>query len=237
MIDGADVRVTGNNSLISAGVAVGGVLAAVDTVINSSDIRKVFCNIRPPGHHASSHQAAGFCIFNNVAIGAKKALTYPGINRVLIFDWDLHHGDGTQNIFKCGREVMFASFHRSAPFYPNSGSAREKGKYYNIHNYPRGQYDNITDYMDEFYNNFIPKAIEFDPDIIFISCGFDGHKDDLYEALPLDYNHYKLMTKAICIMANRCCDGRLVSVLEGGYTPNVIADCAAAHVNELMANK
>lgn len=236
MIDHDDVRVTGEDSLISAGVAVGGVLAALDAVVNSNHIRKVFCNVRPPGHHASSHKAAGFCIFNNVAIGAKKALTYPNINRVLIFDWDLHHGDGTQQVFKCGKDVMFASFHRAKPFYPNSGGSDEQGKYFNIHNYPQHEEGTIEDYMNDFYRDFLPKARDFKPDIVFISCGFDGHKDDHYEALPLDYNHYKLMTKALCDLANQYCDGRLISVLEGGYTPSVIAACTAVHVNELLSN-
>lgn len=237
MIDNDDVRVSGEDSLVSAGVAVGGVLAAVDAVINSPHIRKVFCNVRPPGHHASSHRAAGFCIFNNVAIGAKKALTYPNINSVLIFDWDLHHGDGTQQVFKCGKDVMVVSFHRAKPFYPDSGSIDEKGKHFNIHNYPQHENSTIEDYMNNFYQDFLPKAHEFNPDLVFISCGFDGHKDDYYGALPLDYNHYKLMTKSLCDLANRCCDGRLISVLEGGYTPNVIADCAAVHINELLSNK
>ena len=236
MIDHEDVRVSGEGSLVSAGVAVGGVLVALDAVLNHKYIRKVFCNIRPPGHHASSYKAAGFCIFNNVAIGAKKALQHPDINRVLIFDWDLHHGDGTQTIFKCSKNVMVTSFHRSAPFYPDSGHSEEKGKYFNIHNYPQAENSTAEDYMREFYQVFLPKAIDFRPDIIFISCGFDGHKDDLYGALSLDYNHYKLMTKELCKLANKYSNGRLVSVLEGGYTPSVIAGCAAVHVNELLSN-
>jgi acetoin utilization deacetylase AcuC-like enzyme len=236
MIDNEDVRVKGEYSLVSAGVAVGGVIAAVNTVLNSKDIRKVFCNIRPPGHHASSHETSGFCIFNNVAIGAKKALQNPLIKRVLIFDWGLHHGDGTERIFKCSKNVMFVSFHRSKPFYPNSGESDFKGKYYNVHNYPQDEDSTPENYMRLFYEDFLPKAKEFNPDIIFISCGFDSHKDDIYGALPLTTNHFKVMTKELCHLANCCSDGRLISVLEGGYILDVIADCAAVHVNELLSN-
>ena len=236
MIDCSDVRVRGNDSLISAGIAVGSVLSAVDTVIRSEQIKKIFCNVRPPGHHASSHEASGFCIFNNVAIGAKKALTYPDIGKVLIFDWDLHHGDGTQSIFKCSKDVMYSSFHRSAPFYPNSTNDTDKGKYYNIDNYPQDEYNTAEEYMREFHEKFLPKAREFDPDIVFISCGFDAHEDDWYEALPLTYKHFKIMTKALCNLANRYAGGRLVSVLEGGYTLNVLAECAAVHIHELINN-
>ncbi len=236
MIDSNDMRVSGEDSLVAAGVAVGGVLAAVDSVITSKNVRKVFCNVRPPGHHATSQKASGFCIFNNVAIGVKKALTYPDINKILIFDWDLHHGDGTQQIFKCSQNVMFSSFHRSAPFYPNSGGYDEKGKYFNIHNYPQGPNNTIEDYMDDFYKKFLPKARNFKPDLIFISCGFDGHKDDQYKALPLGHKHFKIMTKELCKLSNLYCDGKLISVLEGGYTLDVIANCAAVHVNELITN-
>ena len=236
MIGSEDVRVNGKHSLISAGVAVGSVLSAVDVVINSGRIDKIFCNVRPPGHHASAHKANGFCIFNNIAIGVKKALTYKGINKVLIFDWDLHHGDGTQKIFKCNPDVMFSSFHRSAPFYPNSGSSNEIGKYDTIDNHPQNEYDTVDDYMREFYEDFLPKAKEFDPDIVFISCGFDGHKDDLYEAMGLDYKHFKVMTRELCNLANHHSNGRLISVLEGGYTLSVISECAAVHVSELINN-
>ena len=237
MIDCNDVRVSGENSLISAGVAVGGVLGAVNTVINSNTIKKVYCNIRPPGHHAHSTRADGFCIFNNVAIGARKALSYDDINKVLIFDWDLHHGNGTQSIFKCSKNVMYASFHRAPPFYPNTGLSRERGKYDNIYNYPQHKDDGPEEYMKDFYQKFLPEAIDFEPDIIFISCGFDSHKDDLYKALPLDYSHFELMTKELCQIANKFCKGRLVSVLEGGYTLPVLAKCAYVHVKALLSSR
>lgn len=236
IIDCSDVRVTGQGSLVAAGVAVSCVLGAVNTVLTSNHVRKVFCNVRPPGHHASSHEASGFCIFNNVAIGVKKALKHPKIKKVLIFDWDLHHGDGTERIFKCSKNVMFVSFHRAKPFYPNTGDRDFKGKYYNVHNFPIYENDTGDDYMKMFYEEFLPKAKDFAPDIIFISCGFDGHKDDMYHGLPLTNSHYKIMTKELCQLANKYCDGRLISVLEGGYTPEVIAECTVVHVDELLHN-
>lgn len=235
IIDSNDVRVNGQDSLMSAAIAVGSVLSAVNTVM-TTDIKKIFCNVRPPGHHASSHHASGFCIFNNVAIGVKKALTCPGINKVLIFDWDLHHGDGTQEIFKCNKNVMFCSFHRSAPFYPNSGKSTERGKHGTVYNYPQHEGVKSESYMKDFYKEFLPMANEFKPDMIFISCGFDGHKEDLHGALPLTYEDFKIMTKELCLLANRYCDGRLISVLEGGYTLGVLENCAAIHVNELLTN-
>jgi acetoin utilization deacetylase AcuC-like enzyme len=230
-----DVHVSGEDSLISSVIAVGGVLAAVDTVL-TTDVKKVFCNIRPPGHHASAHKASGFCIFNNVALGVKRALTHPKIKKVLIFDWDLHHGDGTQSIFKCNKNVMFSSFHREPPFYPGTGKASERGKYGTIYNFPQNNKPESRDYMDEFYKVFLPAAINFSPDIIFISCGFDGHKDDVYNGLPLTYQDFKIMTKELCLLANKLCEGRLISVLEGGYTLDVIDNCAAIHVKELINN-
>ena len=234
MIGSEDVRVTGENSWVSAGVAAGSVLAAVDTVMAPNRIRKVFCNVRPPGHHASSHDTGGYCIFNNVAIGVKKALTYSKINRVLILDWDLHHGDGTQKIFQCSKDVMFVSFHRAAPFYPASGSSTERGKYGNVYNYPQLEQSTAEDYLDDFTKHFLPAATQFNPDIIFISCGFDGHKDDLYSALKLETSHFTFMTRSICLLANQLCEGRVISVLEGGYKPEILAECGSAHVGELI---
>lgn len=230
-----DVRVNGEDSLLSAGIAVGGVLSAVKEVISDSNVYKVFCNIRPPGHHASTTEASGFCIFNNVAVGVKKALTYPEINKVLIFDWDLHHGDGTESIFKNSSKVMFSSFHRAAPFYPNKPLT--SGKYNNIHNYPQSKNNTVDDYMNDFYQNFLPIAKDFAPDIVFISCGFDSHKDDKYHALPLDYIHFEAMTKELCSIANRYSSGRLISVLEGGYSLDVLGKCAVVHIKELINSR
>jgi acetoin utilization deacetylase AcuC-like enzyme len=236
MIDSKDVRISGESSLVSAGVAVGGVISAVNTVLNSENIRKVFCNIRPPGHHASAYETGGFCIFNNVAIGAKKALQHSDVKRILIFEWDLDHGNGTEKIFKCNKNVMFVSFHKIGKFCLNPEEQYFKGKYNNVHNYTLDDYSTTEDYMNLFNNDFLPKARIFRPDIIFISCGFNSHKDDTNSGLPLTSDHFRVMTKELCQLADQYSDGRLISVLEGGYNLDIISECAAVHVDELLIN-
>lgn len=241
--------IANKDTVKAALVAVGGVIAAVNTVITSKNIKKIFCNIRPPGHHASHDHAEGFCLLNNVAFGTQKALSYPEIQRVLIFDWDLHHGNGTENIFKHNSQVLYSSFHK-ADIYPGTGNH----SYDNIDNHPFGEITVdessfqdfetplgvskrllLSKYMSEFYI-FLKRAYEFKPDIVFISCGFDSHKDDLYHALPLDYEHFAIMTQELCKLANTCSERRLVSVLEGGYTLDVLAICAITHIQELINN-
>ena len=194
-----EISMTNIGSLNSIFAAVGSVFAAIDTVCggckiesdrnlyNSKQITKVFCNVRPPGHHAHHRKGAGFCFLNNVALGATIALNkYPTtIKKVLIFDWDLHHGDGTEDIFHGNPNVMYASFHRGGEhgldkFYPGTG-ASEISQWKNIFNFPIG-YNESTDvqsYMNKFNNKFLPKAYEFNPDLVMISAGFDSHKDDL----------------------------------------------------------
>lgn len=213
--------------------------------MKNNRIRKVFCNIRPPGHHCTKTNASGYCIFNNVAIGVKKALEYPDINKVLILDWDLHPGQGTQEIFKCSKNVVMASFYRDVLYEHNEtpkdfitkGYSISRGKYYNLYNYPQDNGpDGMKRYLDTFYNKFVPMVIDLEPDIIFISAGFDGHRNDINQGLGLDYNHYKIMTKTMCELANTYSKGRLISVLEGGYTLDVLANCVSVHIKELLEN-
>ena len=225
-----DDVIANKNSVEAALVAAGGVMAAVDTVIRGHGVSKVFCNIRPPGHHASASEAAGFCLLNNVAIGVSRACSDPRIKKVLIFDWDLHHGDGTQEIFKNNPQVLYCSFHCSY-IYPHTGQTSQG----NIYNYPLDENVTIQEYMNKFYT-FLGKAYDFQPDIVFISCGFDSHKDDIYHVLPLDYGHFEIMTRQLCKLANSCCKGRLVSVLEGGYDVNVLAKCVFTHIQTLLEN-
>ena len=230
-----DDVIANKNSVEAALVAAGGVMAAVDTVIQGVGINKVFCNIRPPGHHASSSEAAGFCLLNNIAIGVNRAL-FPtenkpnNIKKALIFDWDLHHGDGTEEIFKNNPQVLYCSFHCSY-IYPHTGHTSQG----NIHNYPLDENVTSDEYMTKFYT-FLEKAYDFQPDIVFISCGFDSHKDDIYHVLPLDYRHFEIMTRQLCKLANSCCRGRLISVLEGGYDVNVLAKCVFTHIQTLLEN-
>lgn len=249
----SEISMTNINSLNSIFAAVGSVSAAIDTVCGEcktknndlyidSQIKKVFCNVRPPGHHAHHRNGAGFCFLNNVALGANRALNnFPNtIKKVLIFDWDLHHGDGTEDIFGGNPNVIYASFHRGGEnmkdrFYPGTG-ASEKSKWKNIFNFPIG-YDESLDvgsYMDKFNNKFLPIAHEFNPDLIIISAGFDSHKDDLYHQLPLDYDHFHAMTTSLMKLADKCANGRLISVLEGGYTPEVLSMSVAIHLATLI---
>lgn len=229
-----NVRVSGKNSLISSMVAVGSVLAATEAVILSDNIRKVFCNIRPPGHQAIVSKSANECIFNNVAIGVKKALMYKEINKVLIVDWGLRSGDGTMSIFKNNKNVMYASLHRD---YSENVKPINEDKYENVYNFPQSKNFTVKEYMHDFNDYLLPQIGKFNPDIIFISCGFDGHVDDLYRDLQLTYNHYKIMTKSLCDIANEMCEGRIVSVLEGGYSLDVLGNCASVHIREMMNNK
>lgn len=244
------------NSLNSIFAAVGSVSAAVDSVcggckiksdgklFNTTLITKVFCNVRPPGHHAHHRKGAGFCFLNNVALGANRALTnFNNIKRVLIFDWDLHHGDGTEDIFQGNPNVMYASFHRGGErgldkFYPGTGSS-ETSQWKNIFNFPIGRNESmdVSSYMNKFNNKFLPKAYEFQPDLVMISAGFDSHKDDLYHELPLDYEHFHAMTVSLMKLADDCASGRLVSVLEGGYTLDVLSMNVAIHLATLINGK
>ncbi len=250
-----EISMTNINSLNSIFAAVGSVSAAVDTVCggcdigpvvrpddykmyNSTKITKVFCNVRPPGHHAHQRHGAGFCFLNNIAIGATRALTnhQDNIKKVLIFDWDLHHGDGTEDIFGGNPNVMYVSFHRGGKreldrFYPGTGDS-ETSQWKNIFNFPIGYNESmdVASYMDKFYNRFLPQAREFKPDLVMISAGFDSHKDDLYHELPLDYEHFHAMTLSLMELANEYSQGRLISVLEGGYTTHVLNMNVAIHL-------
>jgi acetoin utilization deacetylase AcuC-like enzyme len=242
-----EITMSDIGSLEALFAAAASVIGGVDTVCgkftvnnknnrySSRRVRKVFCNVRPPGHHAHINHGSGFCFMNNVAIGAKFALDkYSSfIKKILIFDWDLHHGNGTEDIFKNDPNVMYVSFHRGGNdqdgFYPFTGT-KHVNDLGNIINFPIHADETADMYMTKFREEFLPLAYVFDPDLVFISAGFDSHKDDLYHALPLDYQHFHEMTKELSKLADTCSTGRLVSVLEGGYTPNVLYKCAVIHM-------
>lgn len=235
---GNDVSLTGPSSLLSTLVACGSVIAAVDVVLDSKmGVNNIFCNVRPPGHHCSADKPRGFCPFNNVAIGANYALTKSNIKKVLIFDWDLHVGDGTSEIFYDNPNVLWCSFHRGTDFYPSTGERSDTGKVNNIMNFPQPHGVSVDKYISQFDNEFMPRAIEFMPDLIFISCGFDSHKDDTYHELPLDYEHFNYMTGKLLDLANISCNGKLISVLEGGYNTNIISKCAYEHINTMLTHR
>ena len=208
-----------------------------DTKYTSSIIKKVYCNVRPPGHHAHRSKGGGFCFMNNVVIGAKFAMSkYPHIKKVLIFDWDLHHGDGTENIVKDDPNIMYISLHRGNKegkvedaFYPFTGTDSSDS----VRNYQIGKKETIESYMEKFADS-MKFAYLFKPDLVMISAGFDSHKDDLYHEMPLDYIDFHHMTKELCKLADTCSEGRLVSILEGGYTLGVLYRCVIIHLATLI---
>jgi acetoin utilization deacetylase AcuC-like enzyme/formylglycine-generating enzyme required for sulfatase activity len=215
--------------------AVGGVLSAIDAVMEG-EVRNAFCAIRPPGHHALKDRAMGFCLFNNVAIGARYIQKKYELSKVLIVDWDVHHGNGTQAAFYDDPTVLYFSTHQY-PFYPGSGSKEErgtgKGLGYNI-NVPLPAGCGDEEYKRAFEEILKPEAIEFDPDFVLISAGFDAHKDDPLGGMNVTASGFAEMTSIVKKIAETCCEGRIVSILEGGYDLDGLADSVEAHVSVLQ---
>ncbi len=211
--------------------AAGGVLEAVDRIING-DFSKAFCAVRPPGHHTEAGRAMGFCIFNNIAIGAAYALAKKDAHRVAIIDWDLHHGNGTQHIFYERDDVLYVSLHQY-PHYPGSGSADErgigKGAGHTI-NIPMAAGSTDGDYRKAFNSVVIPRLTDFRPEMLFISAGFDAHRDDPLGSMNLSSEFYGEMTTTLKKVADQFCDGRMISVLEGGYDLSALKESALHHL-------
>lgn len=233
-IDTPDVPVSAK-SYDAAVLAVGGVLAAVDAVAGGK-ARNAFCAIRPPGHHALREKAMGFCLFGNVAIAARYIQQKHNLAKVLIVDWDVHHGNGTQAASYDDPTILHVDVHRS-PFYPGSGSAEEtgagKGTGFKINvPLPAGSAD--RDYCDAFENTLKPAALAFRPDFVLISAGFDAHQSDPLGGMKLTAEGYAELTRIVKGIAETCCKGRLVSVLEGGYALEGLADSVEAHIRALM---
>jgi acetoin utilization deacetylase AcuC-like enzyme/formylglycine-generating enzyme required for sulfatase activity len=219
----------------AAVMAAGGVLAAVDAVMEKK-VTNAFCAVRPPGHHAIKDQAMGFCIFNNVAIGTRYVQKKYGLPNVLIVDWDVHHGNGTQAAFYDDSTVLYFSVHQY-PFYPGSGSEAEKGSGKGLNHtinvpLPAGSGDNV--YLDAFTEKLRPSALAFRPDFVFISAGFDAHENDLLGGMKVTAEGFAQLTEIVKAIAQNCCQGRLVSVLEGGYHLGGLAASAEAHIRVLM---
>jgi acetoin utilization deacetylase AcuC-like enzyme/formylglycine-generating enzyme required for sulfatase activity len=233
-LDTIDVPIS-PESYEAALMAAGGVLCAIDAVMEKK-ITNAFCAVRPPGHHALKDKAMGFCIFNNVAIGTCYAQKKYGLSRILIVDWDVHHGNGTQARFYDDPSVLYFSVHRS-PFYPGTGSETEKGGgeglNYNI-NVPLPAGSGDTDYVRAFKEKLKPAALAFSPDFVLISAGFDAHEDDLLGGMRVTAQGFAELTQIVKEIAEKCCEGRLVSVLEGGYGLNGLAASVEAHIQVLM---
>lgn len=212
-----DTTAVSPGSVEAAEVAAGTAIAAVEAVVRGS-AEHAFALVRPPGHHAEPGRARGFCLFNNVAVAAAHARAELGCERVLILDWDAHHGNGTQDIFWVDPEVLFVDIHRAAPFYPGSGQLEEvgaglgEGMTVNIP-LPGGAGDAAM--LKAFREILVPAAEWFQPDLILVSAGFDPHRLDL--ALNVTYEGFGAMTGIVQSLADRLCQGRLAMVLEGGY--------------------
>ncbi|MBN1803683.1 MAG: SUMF1/EgtB/PvdO family nonheme iron enzyme [Sedimentisphaerales bacterium] len=233
-LDSMDVPIS-KESYEAALVAAGGVLSAIDAVMEGK-VKNAFCAVRPPGHHALKDKAMGFCIFNNVAIGAKYIQNKHNLSDILIVDWDVHHGNGTQAMFYDDPSILYFSTHRY-PFYPGTGSEAENGSGKGINRtinvpMPIGSGDN--DYLRAFKEKLEPAALAFSPDFILISAGFDAHKDDLLGGMKVTAQGFAQLTQIVKDISEKCCDGRLVSVLEGGYGLEGLADSVEAHIKVLM---
>ena len=212
--------------------AAGAVIGAVDAVFGGS-ATNAFCAVRPPGHHAEPEQAMGFCLFNNVAIGARYAREAYGARRVAIIDFDVHHGNGSQALIETDASIFYASTHQS-PLYPGTGHARETALG-NLVNAPLRPGSGGPEFRHAFSEIIFPALGHFAPDLLFISAGFDAHRDDPLANLQLDESDYAWVTSQLVGFAQRYCHGRLVSSLEGGYDLDALGRSVAVHVAALMA--
>jgi len=233
---GPDVFIMTPESLPAALLAAGGGLSAVDAIQDQRALR-VFCDTRPPGHHALPNRAMGFCIFNNIALAARYAQKKYGLNRILIVDWDVHHGNGTQDIFYEDPNVMYFSSHHF-PFYPGSGSTMEKGfgeaKGTTL-NLPLEGGSGDADYIEGYERHLLPAASDFMPEMVMVSCGFDSHFRDPIGGMEVTEAGFGRLTELVVRIANELCGGKIISFLEGGYDLQAIAASAVTHVRELLA--
>ena len=211
--------------------AVGSIITAIDGVQNK-EFHNAFCAVRPPGHHAERNKAMGFCIYNNVAVGAHYLLEKYKFNKVAIIDFDVHHGNGTQDIFYDNEKVLYISTHQY-PYYPGTGTEKEKGKYNNIFNIPLPAGTTSEEYLNA-YEFVLKKIKEFKPEFILLSAGFDAHKDDPLAQLQLTSKDFYNLTKRTLNLAKLYCEGKVVSILEGGYDLNALQESTEMHVNALL---
>ena len=211
--------------------AVGSIITAIDGVQNEN-FSNAFCAVRPPGHHAEKNKAMGFCIYNNVAVGANYLINKYKLKKVAIIDFDVHHGNGTQDIFHDNEKVLYISTHQY-PYYPGSGTNDEKGKYNNILNIPLPAGTTSEEYLNA-YEFVLKKIREFKPEFVLLSAGFDAHKDDPLAQLQLESKDFYSITKRTLELSKQYCDGKVVSILEGGYDLLALQESTEMHVKALL---
>jgi len=211
-------------------LAAGGVISACKAVLEGS-VDNAFCAVRPPGHHAEADRAMGFCLFNNIAIAARWLLEVAGVKRAAIFDWDVHHGNGTQQAFYHEPKVFFASLHQH-PHYPGTGWPFERGGHNNILNIQMPRGSGVEDWLAAIDRTALPELKRFKPDFLLISAGFDTHRLDPLGGQLLESDAYGIMTNRVKGLAN----GRVVSTLEGGYNLEALGESCVAHFRALQGN-
>ena len=211
--------------------AVGSIITAIDGV-EKKEFKNAFCAVRPPGHHAEKDKAMGFCIYNNVAVGANYLIEKYKYSKVAIIDFDVHHGNGTQDIFYDNEKVLYISTHQY-PYYPGSGSEKEKGKFNNVLNVPLEAGTTAEEYLNA-YENVLKKLKEFKPEFLLFSAGFDAHIDDPLAQLRLNSEDFYQLTKRTLEISKSICNGNVVSILEGGYDLKALQDSTKRHVDALI---
>jgi acetoin utilization deacetylase AcuC-like enzyme len=211
--------------------AVGSIITAIDGV-QQKEFKNAFCAVRPPGHHAEKDKAMGFCIYNNVAVGANYLIEKYKYNKVAIIDFDVHHGNGTQDIFYNNEKVLYISTHQY-PYYPGSGSEKETGKFNNILNIPLEAGTTAEQFLNA-YENVLKKLKEFKPEFVLFSAGFDAHIDDPLAQLRLSSEDFYHLTKRTLEVSKSMCNGNVVSILEGGYDLRALQDSTKRHVDALI---
>ncbi len=228
-LDGDTVVSPGSKDAIKD--AVGSIITAIDGV-QQKEFKNAFCAVRPPGHHAEKNKAMGFCIYNNVAVGANYLIKKYKYNKVAIIDFDVHHGNGTQDIFYDNEKVLYISTHQY-PYYPGSGSEKETGKFNNILNIPLEAGTTAEEYLNA-YENVLKKLKEFKPEFLLFSAGFDAHIDDPLAQLRLNSEDFYRLTKRTLETSKSLCNGNVVSILEGGYDLRALQESTQRHVDALI---
>jgi acetoin utilization deacetylase AcuC-like enzyme len=227
--------VVSERSFDAATLAVGAVCDAVGRVLAGED-KSALCLVRPPGHHAVPKGAMGFCLFNNIAIGAKEAIAVHGLDRVLVVDWDVHHGNGTQDMFWTDEQVGFFSIHRW-PFYPGTGDSDETGSGKGLgytRNLPIEYGTSRSDYLSHFETELADFAAKVKPQLVLLSAGFDAHRQDPIGSLQLETEDFAELTRIVKQVAATHSGGKLISVLEGGYHPDRLAESVGLHLEGLL---